>query len=144
VTELFASAQLTPYGPVAWGEIVPEKGPGIYVISTGGPSVFEADIDNLPKHERDHWVKGQHVVYIGRSVHLRRRLREFYRHEYGLPRPHRGGEAVTLLGCKRLVYWAPTPNYKLAERTVLEFFESAVGTRPFGNRAPPPRLVKMV
>jgi hypothetical protein len=30
---------------------------------------------------------------------LRRRLREFYKHQYGQARPHRGGEVVTVLTC---------------------------------------------
>jgi hypothetical protein len=79
-------------------------------------------------------LRNQEVVYIGRSVHLRRRLSEFYRHVHGCPRPHRGGEDIKLLTAPKRVFWVKTADYAAAEDRLLQIFQSRVGAMPFGNR----------
>jgi hypothetical protein len=106
VHDVFQVANLRPNGPVCWGERVPEYGTGVYVIVA----------DDVP-------------VYIGRTG-----LRQFYRHKYGASSPHRGGQAMLLLKCPLLVYWAPTGDYAATEHVMIEWFRSQAGKLPLGNR----------
>jgi hypothetical protein len=112
VHAVFRAANLSPNGPVCWGERVPEYGTGVYVIVA----------DDVP-------------VYIGRTGQpLQKRLRQFYRHKYGASSPHRGGQAMLLLKCPLLVYWAPTGDYAATEHVMIEWFRSQAGKLPLGNR----------
>jgi hypothetical protein len=118
VRDVFQAAGLEPCGPASWGEPVPERGPGVYVV-----------------------VADDQIIYIGRSGRpLRRRLREFYRHRHGARSPHRGGQAVLLLKCPLVVYWAATADYAAAENCMIEFFKSQVGELPYANRVRSARI----
>jgi len=122
VRDVFQAAQLEPCGPVCWGEPVPARSTGVYVVVAIEP--FE-------------------LVYIGRSRRpLRRRLREFYRHRYAASSPHRGGQAVLLLKCPLVVYWAATTDYAAAENSMIEYFRSQVGKFPDANRVRSARISK--
>lgn len=112
---LFAAAGLAPGEPVAWGEAVPHRGPGVYVIA-------DAAGDEAT------------VVYIGRSVSVRRRIRQFYAHVHGDPRPHRGGQDILLRPHPRIVHWAPASDCAAAERALLDAFRAATGGWPMGNK----------
>ena len=114
---LFDRAGITPGGTVTWGKPVPERGPGVYIITCS-----EARPD------------GQIVVYVGRTKHLSRRLGEFYRHRYGQPAPHRGGQEILNLSGLKTVHWAAVEHYAAAEHAMLEAYRALVGTLPFGNR----------
>ena len=112
LAQLFATAGLSPCGPVGWGEPCPERQPGIYVVTDANA-----------------------VIYIGRTKRpLAKRLREFYRHQYGNRSPHRGGQAVLKVTGERWVYWCPTADPRGAERTLLQAFLSLTGSLPLANR----------
>jgi hypothetical protein len=130
--DLFAAAGVPLRDTVAWGTQIPERGPGVYVLTLAAAGV--PDIAGLPDAEQAHWLKGQHVIYVGRSKRLRRRLREFYRHVYGNPQPHRGGQAVLLLKCPLMVSWGGVGDYAGAEHTMIEAFRASAGDKPFANR----------
>lgn len=108
---------LAPGGVADWGRPVLDHRPGVYIISllqaASGP----------PR-----------VVYIGRSKHLARRLRQFFRHRYGASSPHRGGQEILTLSGQKTVHWAPTEAYVDAERRLLEAFYEQCGAWPLGNR----------
>ncbi|MBP0444848.1 GIY-YIG nuclease family protein [Roseomonas sp. SSH11] len=114
---LFAQAGLAPCSEVGWGQLVQERGPGVYIITA----------DPAPRD-------GQPVVYIGRAKSLSRRLRQFYRHRYGASSPHRGGQEILKLDGQRVVHWARAEVYAEAERLMLEAFRDATGIWPYGNR----------
>jgi hypothetical protein len=130
VEELYTLAGVIPTGVTQWGNDVPSKQPGVYVISV------EDDVTglNLPEDERAFWVPDQKIIYIGRAKQLRRRLHQFRRHVYGRTSPHRGGQAILLLDCAKRITWAEVPEYGNGEAALLNAFVSAVGRKPFGNR----------
>jgi hypothetical protein len=138
--ELFKVAGITPTGTAKWGDPIGERGPGVYVIAIAAPKRIKFD----PRFEdhRDRWRDDQNIVYVGRSGSLRKRLGQFYRHVYGAHSPHRGGQAILLLGCDKIIRWAATPDHANAERQLLEAFEQSVGGMPFGNRARSARMVR--
>jgi hypothetical protein len=130
VEELYALAGVISTGATRWGDDVPCKQPGVYVIS------IEDEVTdlNLPVHERAFWVPDQKIIYIGRAKQLRRRLHQFRRHVYGRTSPHRGGQAILLLDCVKTVTWAETPDYGNAEAALIDAFHAKTGRKPFGNR----------
>lgn len=136
--DVFRAADLVPHGPVAWGTLPAETAPGVYVVSLlddpqgciGLPSA-----DYLSERERERWLPGHPVVYIGRTRRpLARRIREFYRHKHGKTAPHRGGQAVKLLICNLWVFWCPTDEPTHAEHAMIEAFCRHTGRLPFANR----------
>jgi hypothetical protein len=68
VSELLKEAGLTAGGSVAWGEQIPERSSGIYIVTILNPRTVE--LGGLPEPLRARWNQGQQIVYIGRSVHL--------------------------------------------------------------------------
>jgi hypothetical protein len=133
VADLFSSAGLELSCPPPWRTSIPERQPGIYVVVTGEGLI---DVSYLPPGEHDFWIPGQSIVYIGCTKRpLRRRLNEFYRHQYGNASPHRGGEALKLLTCKLSVYWARSDDPHHSEHVLIEAFKKrSGGWRPFGIR----------
>lgn len=113
---LFERIGMTEGGSVEWGQPVPERSCGVYIITV-------ADA-----------VEGQHVVYIGQtSRSLRVRVGEFYRHHYGDSFPHSGGQEILKLTSTRKVHWAAVVDHTTAEGVMLEAFWNAVGRLPYGN-----------
>jgi hypothetical protein len=136
IRDLFEKAQLEAHGPLPWGTQIEERGPGVYVISLS-PEVSPESIvvPVLDPLHASRWVRGEHIVYIGRTRRaLRNRLGEFYRHVYGRNSPHRGGQAVLCLDHPRYVHWAPTADPTSAERLMIEAFITSTGMLPFANR----------
>lgn len=131
VQDLFNSAKLTLCGPVDWGEPVADTRSGVYVVTLADLAV---NIDELLAPIRRRWNDEQEVIYIGRGKHLRRRIRQFYRHKHGAHSPHRGGQDIILLDRPLLVYWSAVEAYIANERELIDTFKNAVGTIPFGNR----------
>lgn len=130
--ELFARASVPMHGPVVWQTPIPENGSGVYVIALADPT--RVSLARVEAGELGRWIGGQEIVYIGRAKHLRRRLRQFYRHQYGNPRPHRGGQSILLLDGEKLVYWGSATDFQQAEHRMIEAFRAAVGAMPFANR----------
>ncbi len=128
---LLSGVGLSVGGVETWKDSIPEKGPGVYIISIQRPDAIA--VDSLPAEHQSYWKGDQAIVYIGRSKHLRRRLREFYKHKYGEKRPHAGGQAILNLSLQT-VHWASVSDYHKAEGNLIEAFEKAAGAKPFGNR----------
>lgn len=129
--DLFRQIGIKRSTTTLWGEDVPERGSGVYIVSLENADIA---IDRLTIRERSFWNADQTVIYIGRSNNLRRRLKQFQRHKYGQPRPHRGGEAILLLEGRKIIQWASVTDYAKAERRLIEAFKARVGRMPFGNR----------
>ncbi len=119
-------------GKVAWGEPIPERGPGVYIVTIADTAAV--DPSGLPQAEQPLWVRGQTVLYIGRTKHLSKRLSQFRRHVYGQLSPHRGGQAILKIDSPKLIWWAATFDYIAAEKALLDSFRKQVGVWPFGNR----------
>ncbi len=138
VSELFKAADLSLCGPVRWGTPVSECRCGVYVVALVRKPALgcrQRNVEYLPSLERKRWLQKQPIIYIGRTRRsLAVRIAEFYCHEYGDKRPHRGGQAVILLCCDRWVYWSPTNDPKAAERTMIDAFVDRAKELPFANR----------
>jgi hypothetical protein len=147
VHELLSEAGLALGGSVAWGEPIPEISSGIYIIALQDPSTIE--LNSLAEPLRKHWNEGQEIIYIGRSINLRRRMSQFYKHKHGDLRPHRGGQDLLLLSGNKTVFWSSAVQYGNAEHCLLTIFQRRVGQMPFANRVrsakmtgPPPQSVE--
>jgi len=108
-----------------------------YVVAVVGDPKSNCDVkaNYLKKAERQRWVPSEPVIYIGQTTRpLSRRIREFYRHQYGKRSPHSGGQAVKLLKCQMWVYWSPANDPLDAELLMLCAFRKKVGRLPFANR----------
>jgi len=132
VIKLFDLASLKLCGPVEWNTPIPEKASGVYVIALADPT-FAPSIDLTDAFQK-RWNVDQEIIYIGRATSLRKRIREFYRHEHGAPRPHCGGQDIKLLQADMHVYWATTDQYCEAEKRMIDAFKLDVGQFPFGNK----------
>jgi hypothetical protein len=132
INELFEAASVPMQGPVPWLTPIEEKSSGVYVISLVDP--IEPSISCLPEVEAKRCNAGQGIIYIGRAKQIRRRIQQFYRHVYGNPRPHRGGQAILLLNCPMQVFWGVSPECEAAEEVMIEAFRLSVGNMPFANR----------
>lgn len=159
---LFQLARLTAQGPVRWGEAIPSRRPGVYVVEAPAPSMFapfsmpviEAWVDRVPgirvdgaptdakalrKRLDEFWIPSETVVYIGRAgTDVGGRVRAFYRTPLGDPRPHAGGHWLTTLRDldQFRVWWAETDDPVDGEASLLWAFaeQHAVGFLPFANR----------
>jgi hypothetical protein len=79
VKELLETAGLAADGSMKWCEkITAAKRGGIYVVTIADP--ISAKLKLVRSSLLSRWNDGQAIIYIGRSVNLRRRLREFLRH----------------------------------------------------------------
>ena len=138
IADLFEAAGLAPQGLVGWGTPIDVPRPGVYVVALVEDSAEHArfvNVDSLSATERKRWNAGQPIIYIGRATRsIRGRLAQFYRHKYGEKAPHRGGQAVIPLECKRWVYWATTDSPIKAERQMIDAFRAKVGALPYANR----------
>ncbi len=83
---------------------------------------------------------GRHIVYIGRAKRLDRRLRQFFRHEYGAPALHRGGQEILNLAAPKSVYWAQIGDYARSEHQMLHWFITNTGAWPYGNEMKSARM----
>jgi hypothetical protein len=132
VKDLFEKASIAMCGPIPWLTPVAESASGIYVIALVEP--LAVSIETLPEPERSRWISGQEIIYIGRATSIRRRIGQFYKHEYGRRSPHRGGQAIKLLVDPMQVYWGTALDCAIAEHSMIEAFRSEVGALPFANR----------
>jgi hypothetical protein len=139
VRQVFASAELSPRGPVRWMTPITEEVCDVYVVAlvedADTESLDPVCVDHLSDSERDKWNAAEPVLYIGKTDRpLRERVEEFYRHKYEMSAPHRGGRAVMLLDCPLWLYWSPVDNAVQAENQMLKMFVENVGRFPFDNR----------
>ena len=105
--------------PVRWGAEVPERGQGVYVVVLA----------------RIRLIRGQRILYVGRTKRsIRKRVKEFYKHRYGDPRPHHGGQEVLRFKPGLKVHWAATDDPVGAEHLMIERFRDLVGRMPYANR----------
>jgi len=146
VAEIFREVNLSPHGPVPWGDDVGECGEGVYVIArvrnaTDGCKACDLQFKSLPPNlapnrecEQKRWLPNEPVLYIGQtSQPLCKRIRQFYGQKVCKKGPHAGGQVVILLACDLWVYWSPTTRPKDFEKAMISAFEKRVGRRPFAN-----------
>lgn len=162
-TELLAAARLTPHGPVIWGDPVPCRGPGVYVVETAtllraapiDERAVRAWLSRVPTLRLDgrrpspadlaarlaeFWIADDRVTYVGRTGSgLAKRVGDFYRTPLGDPRPHLGGHWLkTLAGLDTFrVWWAETDDPSAMEDALLTAFARRHGggmVLPFANR----------
>lgn len=159
---LFRLARLTAQGSVPWGEPIPSRRPGVYVVEAPAPSLFapfsapaiEAWLERVPgiridgaptdakslrKRLDEFWITSETVVYVGRAgTAVGGRVRDYYRTPLGDPRPHAGGHWLkTLRDLDQFrVWWAEVDDPVDAEGRLLWSFadQHAVGYLPFANR----------
>lgn len=160
--ELLGQAGLQAQGPVRWGEPIPSRGPGVYVVE--GPSDLwtaplstpaieawlgrvpgirvdgvQADARSLAMRLDAFWIHHEPVLYVGRAgTDVGSRVRAYYRTPLGNPRPHAGGQwlkALSILDDLR-VWWADNDDPTEAEARLLDAFADRheVGMLPFANR----------
>jgi hypothetical protein len=138
VAEIFNEAKLSPRGPVRWGSQISESSAGVYVVALVGEANLGClvEADYLEECERQQWLPGQPVIYIGQTTRqtLAKRVSQFYRHRYGHKGPHAGGQAVKLLRCDLWVYWSTATDPLDSEVTMISAFKRQVGRLPFANR----------
>jgi len=147
VAQVFASAGLTPSGPVHWKQPIVEPNEGVYVIARGGNANLDYTPCELPlrnplpayiqidsDYESQRWLPNEPVVYIGKTDRrLERRIAQFYAHHCGDRSPHAGGQILLLLTCDLWVYWSRSDHPQNDESTMLYAFEKTVGKAPFAN-----------
>ena len=146
VRDLFGVAGLPVFGPVVWGNTVPEKRSGVYVVATvanADESVSSVAPLDLPPMVASRWLPRQPVLYIGQtSRSLKTRINEFYCHKYGARGPHKGGQDLKLLNnCPLKVYWSPTECAVEAEKKMIDEFVVATNRLPFANLKFPSRSI---
>jgi hypothetical protein len=114
---------------------------GIYVVARGLSSEPKFLPTGSEAALRANWVEDAEVVYVGKAVDLRTRLRQFA--ELGATRPsgHRGGRLIWQLRESKslLVAWkeAPRETPGQAEAALLADFRNRYGTAPLRKRAAP-------
>lgn len=86
------------------------------------------DLDALATRLRAFWLPDETVVYIGLATSLRGRVRDYYRTPLGAKKPHAGGWWLKTLSVldELWVHYAPTPDFKTAEKQILKAFADAV------------------
>ncbi|CAA2140603.1 GIY-YIG nuclease family protein [Hyphomicrobium sp. ghe19] len=132
VPELFRRASIEMRGPVPWGSPVNDTSSGVYVIALAETAANFTQ--NLSEDQLKRWNADQEIIYIGRATRLRKRIAQFYRHEYGRSSPHRGGQDIKLLTGLTQLYWGDATDFANAEKTMIDAFRNEVGALPFGNR----------
>jgi hypothetical protein len=140
---LYEMVGLAPTGTTVWGEDIPSNCSGVYVICCENASLVRFIEHPQAERECGLWNADQNIIYIGKARCLRQRLHQFCRHRYGNHAPHRGGQSLLLLDCKKIIIWAEVANdYGLAEAKLIQSFESTAGHLPFANRSRPRLLQK--
>lgn len=147
INEVFRAAGLEPNGPLPWKQNVEEPTKGVYVVVAKPGSrncplcpIKTARLREIElEFERVLWVAGEGVVYIGQTTRqaLKKRIDQFYKHQYGKGSPHHGGQAVHLLNCDLEIYWSSADHPKRAEAKMLFAFMRQGGRLPYANRALP-------
>ena len=134
------------WAALAWSEI--PTGPGIYVVTYEGiaePEILSSSPAGRFKGRdptasvtalTDAWVNDSPVLYIGKAMQLRRRLRQYRDHGQGRPVGHWGGRYIwQLSGSSELrVAWKLTSDPpRLLEQEMLDAFLDRYGQLPFAN-----------
>ena len=138
VAELVRIENLTAAMPVRWGTAVPEGRGGVYFITrtrdaSAVPDAMAAPTTDPPSIAA--WLPQEPVLYIGKATSLRKRVGQFYRHRYGAPSPHRGGQRLKLLAImdELWVHWAVCESPPGVEERLLRYFRQSIGRLPFAN-----------
>ena len=81
------------------------------------------------------WVAGAEVLYIGKALSLRRRLRQYRDHGMGKPVGHWGGRYIWQLAHapSLLVAWKEHEDPSLEESRLIAEFRRRYGAMPFAN-----------
>jgi hypothetical protein len=130
---------------VSCRQVTPSPGTYMVLRLAGEPPAFLSPVTAngrtynptvAVKELEDNWVHGALVLYIGKSVSLRKRVRQYMRFGQGRGTNHHGGRYIWQLADARelLVCWKPCEgDPRAAERDLLSAFVGAYGRRPFAN-----------
>jgi hypothetical protein len=85
-------------------------------------------VDDVRDRLRQFWLADEVVLYIGRAKALRRRVDQYYATRLGAAKPHASGWWLKTLDSldDLWVHWAATPDYRLAEKRMLQAFAAGV------------------
>jgi transcription elongation factor GreA len=154
--ELLRAVGLLPDGPVPWGQPVPAKGPGVYVVELPAPqptAPIELTrvgkwIERVPDLRLDgerptsralaarlaaYWRADQGILFVGSApASVGGRVGALRRTVIGDRRPYAGGHWLhTLRGLERaLVWWAATDAPEEYEDALLDAYAAAAGVAP--------------
>ena len=160
IGEIFSILDLEPIGPFKWGlfDSVPNSS-GVYVVTiarTYPEALLDknmikewienypeinvdkqvAKIDMLAKRISSYWLPQETIVYMGMTTRsLRKRLRQFYRHQLGNRSPHSGGQWLKILSPKTdlSVFVAESRQPQNDEDSFLRYFHEHCNQYPFAN-----------
>lgn len=123
--------------------------PGVYMVvknwpgklfleNTAGINLGERDEKVTPEYLDQQWIENAFVLYIGKAVNLRRRIKQYMDFGSRRSRCHAGGRLIWwILDYHRLLVFYKTlpPNVspRDEERRLLEKFERQYGKLPFAN-----------
>jgi hypothetical protein len=127
VADIFGAARLILDGVVPWGATIPNKSPGVYVVSLGMDPVSctaceplcpisrdaleqwlfacsrltldgtRPTVNALRGRLRSFWLSDEVVLYIGKATSLQRRVCGYYNTPLGASKPHAGGHFLKVL-----------------------------------------------
>ena len=136
-----------------WTDLL--KGPGIYVVvwASNNPIDFAANSGRAkhatsidPAHLREKWeeicrCKSTDIIYIGKGVNIKPRIRQLARFGVGRARNHRGGEWMWqvsgIASTSVFMYSCPIGKEIAFENWLLETFWDAHRSYPLANRNGP-------
>jgi len=129
-------------------ESIPDQ-PGVYMVvknwseksfleSTAGMSLGKRDEKVTPEYLDQQWVENTFVLYIGKAVNLRRRIRQYMNFGSRRGKNHAGGRLIWWIrGYHRLLIFyktlPPGVSPRDKERVLLVKFEHQYGKLPFAN-----------
>jgi len=158
ISDLFRAADLQLGGAVKWGEPVGCNQPGVYIVSLSpdrgllaNAPISQAAVkcwiarapgltldgkrptaQELASRLSEFWLPDEAVLYIGCTTRpLRKRVRQYYSHVLGNPRPHIGGQwikTLSVLDCLT-VFWAPTETPYPVEACALKAFVNGMSEK---------------
>lgn len=150
--ELFRKAGLRLGGSAKWGQPIPVRAPGVYVIEAPAPSSnapFDdkavaawvaripgmlvdgqsASAETVKARLAEFWIPSTTVVYIGLAgTSLATRLQQYYKTPLGDSKPHAGGHWLRTLRdlTSFTVSWAESDNPARDEDLLLRVFAKSI------------------
>jgi len=153
-SEVMRSLGLLVDGPVRWGNAVPSRAPGVFVVDLPG-GLERAPIDNLAvtrwlarvptlqldgepttaqalgRRLAEFWLPGEPILYVGRSTRsIGARVAALYATPLGDAKPHPGGhwlKALAALSNLR-IWWAETEAHEEYEDALLAEVRARAGS----------------
>lgn len=138
VSELMMSCRTVPSQPGTYVVLRNAVDKPTFVYDWGGGFHDGKNINYSVEKLSANWLDGVSLLYIGKSVDLRKRVRQYMSYGKGKDSPHRGGRSIwQLTDSKDLILaWkitAPDVNPETVERNMLNEFKEQHNCLPFAN-----------